>query len=289
MTVTTSATRPGWQVDAASVPGRKRVPGTPDGSTGQDRHAWQITPQGCLIAAVADGCGSSILGSAGADIAVKAFLNTSLVRISNSPEMTSQELADTVRDSLLAAAGTVRKYAAASDRKYRDYHTTLLGIIANHNGAAMTRIGDGGIVVRRRPDAGLPPAWETALPPQQGEYANSTWYITQDNPEHRLDVKTYCPGSVDAVAMFTDGLQNLCLVRETEQPFTGFFDRFTRWQTQPASSLERYQELRRFLTSRRVQDRTDDDCTLLLARRQPCRPAPTTTEANIPCSPHSKP
>lgn len=203
--------------------------------------------------------------------------------------MPPDEMADTVQNSLLAAAGTVRKYAAASGEKYRDYHTTLLGIIANHNGTAITRIGDGGIVILCRPDIGLPPAWETALPPQQGEYANSTWYITQDKPEHRLDVKTYCPGSVDAVAMFTDGLQNLCLVRETEQPFAGFFDQFARWQTQPASPLDRYQELRRFLTSRRVQDRTDDDCTLLLARRQPCRTAPIATEANIPCSPHSKP
>ena len=288
MTTTTRETRPRWQVDAATVPGRKRIPGTPDGGTGQDRHAWRVTPQGCLIAAVADGCGSSIHGGPGAGIAVKTFLDTSLNRIRNQPEMPPEEMADTVQESLLAAADTVRRHAAACGDKYRDYHTTLLGIIANDNGTAVTRIGDGSIVVRRRPDAGLPPAWETALPPQQGEYANSTWYITQDNPELRLDVKAYCPGDIEAVAIFTDGLQNLCLVRETEQPFAGFFDQFARWQTLPASPLDRYQELRRFLTSRRVQDRTDDDCTLLLARRQPCRTVPTATEATVSCSPHSK-
>ena len=71
--------------------------------------------------------------------------------------------------------------------------------------------------------------------------------------------------SVSELAVFTDGLQRLALDFTTRQPYGAFFRPFferLRTEPEPETLLE---PLREFLDSPRVNDRTDDDKTLVLA------------------------
>ena len=76
--------------------------------------------------------------------------------------------------------------------------------------------------------------------------------------------------SIDEVAIFTDGLQGLALHYESRRAHTPFFQPMFAWM-RPAGSG--YCEglsssLTSFLNSKKVNDRTDDDKTLILATRR---------------------
>ena len=186
-------------------------------------------------------------------------------RWTGEPDSGGLKMARMLRAAFGAAADAVRAAAAAEDVAARAYHTTLFGVAVDDRGVAgFAGVGDGAGVARRARDS----SWIMAMPPQQGEYANSTFYITRSDWEKRFLARVYQPGAIDRVALCTDGLLNLCLDRAAERPYQGFFHGMERWQERRAtvSDLERYVELRAFLRSGRVRERADDDITLLLGR-----------------------
>ena len=67
--------------------------------------------------------------------------------------------------------------------------------------------------------------------PQRGEYANTTNFITSDNWQASLDMRTQ-RGGVSHVAMFTDGIQSIALnAISGNTPHSPFFDLcFAGWR-----------------------------------------------------------
>ncbi|MGB3559461.1 MAG: protein phosphatase 2C domain-containing protein, partial [Geitlerinemataceae cyanobacterium] len=61
-----------WRVVAASVCGTSHQKRS---QPCQDAHCWQITPEGVLVAAVADGAGSAAFGEVGAQKAVRTAVD----------------------------------------------------------------------------------------------------------------------------------------------------------------------------------------------------------------------
>ncbi len=113
-------------------------------------------------------------------------------------------------------------------------------------------------------------SWHPIFWPQSGEYANQTWFITEPNFEEAL-LLDVVEGPIDRLAMFTDGLQRLALheaTRSVHAPFfIPLFDRLA--SVSDAALLE--QPLRKWLDSEAINQRTDDDKTLLLTMRaSPC-------------------
>jgi hypothetical protein len=108
-----------------------------------------------------------------------------------------------------------------------------------------------------------------ALWPQSGEYANCTFFLTDADAATRVQAKR--ARRVDELALLTDGLQGLALhfaSRAAHGPF--FAPMFARLRgvsaTRPRSLAG---ELHAFLDSPAVNQRTDDDKTLVLATRLP--------------------
>ncbi|MCX7596021.1 MAG: hypothetical protein N2235_20150, partial [Fischerella sp.] len=73
-----------------------------------------------------------------------------------------------------------------------------------------------------------------------------------------------CQSSVKAVALLTDGLQNLSLNLAAGTPFRPFFAPFFDAVTKSLDSAEASRQLAEFLGSERVCARTDDDKTLIV-------------------------
>jgi hypothetical protein len=125
--------------------------------------------------------------------------------------------------------------------------------------AAFAQIGDGAIVVDKG-DGFRPVFW-----PQAGEFAGTTNFITLEEfeslAETRIDDEP-----VTAVALFTDGLERLVLDFRTRTAHDQLFQQLVaRLNFTDDKTLEL--QLSAWLDSPSVNDRTDDDKTMLLATR----------------------
>ena len=127
--------------------------------------------------------------------------------------------------------------------------------------ATFAQLGDGAIVV------GGSDEFRTVFWPEPSEYANATDFLTEDRFREAIQFATMSE-SICELAVLTDGLQRLALDFTTRQPHRAFFQPFferLRVETEPTTLVEPFRE---FLDSARVNDRTDDDKTLVIAIRQ---------------------
>jgi len=106
--------------------------------------------------------------------------------------------------------------------------------------------------------------------PDRGEYANTTHFVTQDDASEHLQFESVRREIIEA-AILSDGLQNIALNYQQQiahEPFfKGLFvplkDVREGWSEDLSKSLAT------FLASSRVNEKTDDDKTLVLASRIP--------------------
>jgi Protein phosphatase 2C len=212
-----------------------------------------------LVLACADGAGSAAGAEIGACLASQEIVRLVLGDLRN-----GLPVAEVERDTALSWYGRLREQVQAeAGRRGLDLPElacTLLLAVVGADAAAFAQVGDGAIVLR----AG--DAYETAFWPQNGEYANSTNFVTDPEFAERLEFARR-PGPVDELALFTDGLQMLALNfadRTVHGPF--FLPMFRKLRTASAGEgLAR--ALRSFLKSPAVNQRSDDDKTLILATR----------------------
>jgi hypothetical protein len=158
-----------------------------------------------------------------------------------------------------------RIYRAAEMRATipRQMAATLIGAIVYPDRAIVCHVGDGACVLRRKNSK----LWEVPSWPAHGEYASSTYFIT-DDPEPKLDFISL-NGEFSELAVFSDGIERLTLDFGNLNAFERFFDPIFTPLTKLGPGRDRAlsASLRRYLDSPRVTERTDDDKSLVLARR----------------------
>jgi len=212
-----------------------------------------------LIAACADGAGSSEHSQIGSRIACDEFvlLAENAVRgAAPSPRLQTAnvtEWCNRIHERLTAEAAQ-RSLAA------RDLACTFLGALVGESYAIFVQIGDGAIVFRAQDQ------YEVAIWPQSGEFANVTNFITDAGHSARLDVRLI-EQQIDRIAIFTDGLERLVLRFHDKSVHSPFLEPFhtVLCTAEPVDPL--FEGLASFLNSERVNERTDDDKTLILATR----------------------
>ena len=114
-----------WRVVSVSVAGRSHEK---RGQPCQDKHHWQILQEGILVAAVADGAGSSNLGDVGAQIAV----NVALGAISQQKLLPVDDIGwqFLLVDALRAAKNAVLAESQVREVDPRELATTLILVVA---------------------------------------------------------------------------------------------------------------------------------------------------------------
>jgi hypothetical protein len=212
-----------------------------------------------LVALASDGAGSARFGAVGSEIACETGGQVLLAAVEKAGEAAFvPALASDVVDGVRAQ---IERAALERDVTPRELACTLLGAIVGPTHATYFQIGDGAIVSRR--DGTLTPVFW----PESGEYANMTYFVTDANASEHL--RCVVQDATDEVAIFTDGLQRLALVFATEAAHEPFFE--PMFKVLRTSSDEQTDQLcaalERFLGSDAVNERTDDDKTLILATR----------------------
>ena len=245
-----------WHVVGASVQGTSHhKKATPC----QDAHGYRVLPSGVALVAVADGAGSAERSDEGAQCVVEQALN-SLEEglIDGVPED------DATWEALLAGAFREARQAVVEldgNAPLRAFATTLTCAVVSDGWLAVGQIGDG-IVVACREGGEL----FAATSPQHGEYANETFFLTMDGVLRQVDFCAYAR-SVTALAVLTDGLIRLAMNLATNEPHAPFFQPLLAFAAQLEDEQEGQEQLVALLASQRVNDRTDDDKTLVLAAR----------------------
>jgi hypothetical protein len=218
-----------------------------------------------LIAVAADGAGSATRAGEGAALACSLFLNEMEALLS-----TGGTVADIspqfAKDWLSHFQSEVAARAAAEEINSREFACTFLAAVLGQESSVFMQIGDGLIVI---PSAEEPEEYCWAFWPQRGEYANMTNFATDGDAGEKLE-HNLVPHRIDEVAVLTDGLQNLTIQYETQMVHTPFFRPIFEW-LRPASqaSFEKLTAaMTGYLQSEKINERTDDDKTLILATRR---------------------
>ena len=149
----------------------------------------------------------------------------------------------------------------------RDYGCTLLGAVVASDQSAFFQVGDGAMVMRT---VGSPELYRLPILPDRGEYVNATFFATDPDASDRLVVE-HVEGQVEEVAAFSDGVEEIA-VRRTDGTahhpfFRSLFRPVRRVPPSPRSHREVSGRLSAFLSSPRVNAKTGDDKTIVLASR----------------------
>jgi hypothetical protein len=271
-------TRAGWRMLAASVAGTAHVrSGHPCADASAVRLVAREKQPALLVAVAADGAGTSARAAEGARIACDAIVAAAegwargprkRGRGSRAARGEARELSAFTREDMVRfvelARGRILAAARRESLDRREFSCTLLVALVDGRSAVFFQIGDGAIVYQSEDGRYVPALW-----PQSGEYANCTWFLTDDDAAARVQARK--ARGVHEVALLTDGLQGLALrfrSREAHGPF--FAPMFARLRHERAARPRRLAgELRSFLDSPAVNLRTDDDKTLVMATRLP--------------------
>lgn len=243
-----------WTWAAARCRGTSHVA---DGSRCQDAFSSFILPGDILVGLLCDGAGSAAKGGEGASL-VARVLGCCMRQHYRAQQSDPDD--DTIFDWLDAARDTIAHAASQRDLRPRDFACTLVATVAHADRALVIHVGDGCVVGKSNDE------WQALTWPAHGEYASTTYFVT-DDPTPRVAIQRI-DRPLSAVVAFTDGLERLALDFATQTPHAKFFDGIIApvVQSQAEGRDRRLsQQLQTYLDSPAVNARTDDDKTLLLA------------------------
>jgi len=212
-----------------------------------------------LLLVASDGAGSAKYSDEASRIAC-ATVQEELQRFLDDGGSLDRLTIEQVDRWIEAVVSRLHLQATVRDVRVRELACTLLVAIVSPRASHFVQIGDGAIVVNRG-DGFIPATW-----PANGEYANTTFFITDDRALEHLRLQLNEPPVID-VAVFTDGLQMLALSFADRRAHTPFFSSFFAHlgAEPPGESLRLQQRLIEYLGSPAINSRTDDDKSLILA------------------------
>jgi serine/threonine protein phosphatase PrpC len=239
-----------------------------------------------LIGAVSDGAGSAARSEIGSRIAVE----TAIAYLANLDQATTQprslstwtesELDKNIRPVFVSMVQRVRqKLLERAETEACDVESlacTLLVVVATPRWLAAMQIGDGFVVMRRSlswREAVLanelevlkhPGEYALLFQPDKGEYANQTSFVTSSDALAQMQTTIRSIGTKTFLCIASDGLERVAIKLKDWTAFAPFFEPLEQFvkETNYPSLEDSY--LMEFLRSDRLNQRTDDDKTVLL-------------------------
>ena len=254
-----------WRIAAASSIGTSHVK---QGSVCQDSHACRILQDAdggeVAILVASDGAGSAARAEVGSECACSTVLEAVEVCLAKGRRIGSLTF-DDAREWVEHVQRAIAFRADQDEAIERDYACTLLVAVVGTDAAAFLQIGDGAMVATDETGE-----WSWIHWPQRGDYANSTFFVTEKNACNQIAFDVIAR-PIDDVAIFTDGIEPLVLHYATKTVHTPFFNAMlgpVTALTQAGIDPNLSAGLEKYLASPKVCERTDDDKTLILATRR---------------------
>lgn len=255
-----------WRIATATASGSSHLR---EGLPNQDAVAYRIVEFGTgevVIAAVADGAGSASRSDEGSRIAADAAVAAIAGGINQrpAPVFNASQAESLLRGAIQRARNEVVSYGRQHNAPVRELACTLIVSFASDVLMAAAQVGDGAVIAFNI-DSGVA---KTLCEAHSGEYANETIFITSRSKPNEIAAAGHVSAyDYDALALITDGLQNLALKMPEREAFLGFWNPMLNdlaHTDEPEAVSER---LHAFISGERVQSRTSDDVTIAIAAR----------------------
>lgn len=228
-----------------------------------------------LIAVVADGAGSTTDGQRGAEIACEFFAGQ-IAEFLNAANASVESLnADFGRRWIAYFQARIAEAAREEGKSVRDYASTLVGAVVGENGAAFYQIGDGAAVYSV---SGKPESYRFGIEPAESQYVNMTDFLTDETAGERLRFM-FVEAAIEDLILFSDGIFAVAVNYQTNQPHEPFLMPMIAPLRNENSAEGLNEKLEKFLSSPKINEKTDDDKTIILASRAAAETA--TNQAKI--------
>lgn len=248
-----------WKVFSASAIGKDHI------STGlpcQDDFAFRILGD-VLIGVVCDGAGSAAHSEIGAKACSESVVESIATVLGDA---TTENIEKACSRNYLeftvdAARNLLQSLAAGQGYQFHDLSCTLVGCIASPRGGCFFHIGDGFGAAEF--DGETP----VVSLPENGEYANETYFVTASDWQARLRITPLMPVQTGRLALMSDGAAPFVVNRERTGLSVPFINPVTKYLSDK-SQTEGNQALLDTLADERTYAITGDDKTLLIALLQ---------------------
>ena len=248
-----------WRVAGASVIGSSHEK---EGLECQDRFRWSLFEDGrVIVAVVADGAGSTEFGGLGAELACETFIEQ-LENYTKASEFSGF-------DSLNADFGTlwvdhyqhlIINKATTEEIDVREYSSTFSAAVITPAKAKFYQIGDGRILYS---DGS---GFEYGIDIPESEYVNMTHFLTDEDAADQIYFFE-TEDKVKDLVLFTDGIENIAIDFASGKPYEPFLLPMLAPLRNGSTNSGLSEKLFEFLSSPAINEKTDDDKTLILASR----------------------
>jgi len=240
--------------------------GTSHERSGEPRQdAYRIAGPACdrdfLTIVTCDGAGSTSHGGAGAAIAAWTLASCARSWLAAFARLPGDEAAACWT---LLARERIALAAARRGLEPRDFATTVVLAVSDGASTFTAHVGDGAVVARNASSN----EWIALSWPEQGEFASTTRFLTDEAGLALRTARHDHP--IDRLAVMTDGLERLALDFRAGAPYSAFLEpMLAPLAARGVGGDDRYlsKALGSYLAGERVNERTDDDKTLVLAAR----------------------
>lgn len=228
-----------------------------------------------IIGAIADGAGSAKYADLGAKLVVRTtldYLAATETWLQQKRHISWQSLAEPPSEERLRGlfskmvariVTALQKQATLKGYSLNELSSTLLAFLATPHWIAAMQIGDGFMVVRSQAPRSNQPDYQLLFQPDKGEYANQTSFVTSTHAVAEMQVKVI---AVDQpfITASTDALERVAIRLQDWTVFPPFFKPLEEYLQETPQPEQDDAYLMQFLESERLNQRTDDDKTLLL-------------------------
>lgn len=207
-----------------------------------------------ILFALSDGAGSAKYSAMGAKLVVSQFCERVRALEVDASQVTRETIVAVVKEIRPKLEEKAKEFSCDT----RELAATLLAGCATARGSWFFQIGDGAIC-GLIDGAYTPITW-----PVNGEFANTTVFVSSADWETDCQFESK-PSRVPEIAAFTDGMQDLILQHSDKSVHAPFLSDLFRKIRSVGKAQALKEPLRLFLDSKAVNERTDDDKTLVLS------------------------
>lgn len=216
-----------------------------------------------LIAVVADGAGSTLHGQIGAEIACETFAAqvADFLNTGNASVVSLNE--DFGKFWIEFFQMKIKKIADEKKIEIRDFASTFIGAVVGKNETVFFQIGDGGAVFST---CGKPESYQFGIEPTESEYVNTTEFLTDETAVESLRF-VLIRENIEDLILFSDGIFAVAVDYQKNKPHEPFLMPMIAPLRNGNSANGLNEKLENFLASPKLNEKTDDDKTIILASR----------------------
>ncbi len=216
-----------------------------------------------LIAVIADGAGSTSEGQRGAEVACETFVEQICGFLNSGNAAVKSLNADFGKFWISHFQKQISQIARESNKDVREFASTLVGAVVGKTTAIFYQVGDGAAVFS---SSGTSDSYRFGIEPEDAEYVNMTNFLTDENAAECLRF-VLVEEAVEDLILFSDGIYAVAVNYQKNKPHEPFLMPMIAPLRNGNATNGLNEKLENFLASPKLNEKTDDDKTIILASR----------------------